>query len=225
MPYCSAVCGVMPNCANTGMPACTPARTASGKSAAPSSLTRSAPPSLTSLIAALTALAAPSCSGPKGKSQLTKARSTPRRTALQTTSISSIVTSSGLEWPHKLTPTESPTETISTPARSAMLAICQATTPTLFRPSRFICKSAGIVTLAAMVLSVCRDQFCPSEFLHPWPQLDLPRPGAAGLMDEVHVGVGDRIGIERAVRTFCRIRPARAPDTTVHHDVRDMDPL
>src|SRR2546430_17509876 len=65
----------------------------------------------------------------------------------------------------------------------------------------------------------------PSEFLHPWPQLDLPRPGAARLMDEVHVRVGDRIGIERAVRTLGRIRPARASDTTVDHDVRDMDPL
>ena len=29
-PYCSAVCGVMPNCAHTGMPARVIARTASG---------------------------------------------------------------------------------------------------------------------------------------------------------------------------------------------------
>src|SRR5947208_9655850 len=95
----------------------------------------------------------------------------------------------------------------------------------LFCPSRFICKSAGIVTLAAIAPSVCPDHSRRSEFLHPWPQLDLPRPGAARLMDEVDVRVGDRIGIERAVRTLGRIRPARASDTTVDHDVRDMDPL
>src|ERR671925_455854 len=56
MPYCSAVCGVMPNCANTGMPARTRARTVSGKSAAPSSLIMSAPPSLTMRMAARRAL-------------------------------------------------------------------------------------------------------------------------------------------------------------------------
>src|SRR5215831_15192848 len=28
-----------------------------------------------------------------------------------------------------------------------------------------------------------------SELLHPGPQLDLPGPGAAGLMDEVHVAL------------------------------------
>ena len=83
MPYFSAVCGVSPNCANTGMPARASARTASGKSAAPSSLIMSAPPSLTRRMAARTALSVPSCSGPNGKSQLTSARVTPRRTALQ----------------------------------------------------------------------------------------------------------------------------------------------
>ena len=123
MPYCSAVCGVMPNCANTGMPARAMAVTVSGKSAAPSSLSMSMPASLTMRIAALTAYWVPSCSGPNGKSALSSARLTPRRTALQTTSISSIVISNGLAWPHRLTPTVSPTETISTPARSTICAI------------------------------------------------------------------------------------------------------
>ena len=48
-------------------------------------------------------------------SQLTRPRLTPRRTALQHTSISSIVTSSGLACPHRLTPTESPTEELRRP--------------------------------------------------------------------------------------------------------------
>src|ERR1700687_2396199 len=59
MPYFMAVCGVRPNCANTGMPARVSARTASGKSAAPSSLSMSAPPSLTSRIAARSGAATP----------------------------------------------------------------------------------------------------------------------------------------------------------------------
>ena len=74
MPYFSAVCGVRPNCANTGMPARVSAFTASGKSAAASTLTMSAPPSLTRRMAARSALSTPSCTGPNGTSQLTSAR-------------------------------------------------------------------------------------------------------------------------------------------------------
>ena len=83
----------------------------------------STPASLTNRIAARTALSVPSCRGPNGKSTLTRARCTPRRTALATTSISSIVTSNGFECPQRLTPTVSPTETRSTPARSTIRAI------------------------------------------------------------------------------------------------------
>ena len=114
---------MIPSCAHTGIPARVTAATAAGKSAAPSILTRSAPASLTSLIAARTALSVPSCTGPNGMSTLTSARLTPRRTARHTMSISSSVTSRGLRWPQRLTPTESPTDTISTPARSAIAAI------------------------------------------------------------------------------------------------------
>src|SRR5580704_8717202 len=52
MPYLIAVCGVSPNWANTGTPACTRARTTSGKSAAASTLIMSAPPSCISRAAA-----------------------------------------------------------------------------------------------------------------------------------------------------------------------------
>ena len=123
------------------MPARTSARTASGKSAAASTLIMSAFASVISRVAAFKAASGLSCAGPYGRSQLTSARVTPRRTALQTISISSIVTWSGSSWPHRLTPTESPTETRSTPALSAIRAIgvSQATTPAIFWPSRFIC--------------------------------------------------------------------------------------
>src|ERR1700735_1664743 len=127
------------------MPARVTAATAAGKSAAPSILTRSAPASLARVIAARTALSVPSCTGPNGMATRTSAPEPPRRTARQTMSISASVTSSGLRWPQRLTPTESPTDTISTPAWSAIVAIWEspATPPTIFRPSRFISWSAG----------------------------------------------------------------------------------
>ena len=123
MPYLPAVCGVSPNWAKTGTPALTSARTTSGKSAAASTLIMSAPPSFIRRDAAASALSMPCCTGPNGMSQLTSARAVPRRTAWQQISISSSVTSSTSSRPQRLTPTESPTETKSTPARSAMRAI------------------------------------------------------------------------------------------------------
>ena len=176
MPNCNAVCGVMPNCAKTGMPAREMARTASGKSAAPSSLTMSTPASLTKRMAASSAACVPCCNGPKGKSTLSSARLTPRRTALVTISISSMLTCNGLAWPSKCTPTVSPTETMSTPARSTTCAICQshATTPTILRPSRFICCRAGMVTGLVSMLSPAaisiftpRVAVCSQQTIHP----------------------------------------------------------
>ena len=51
-----------------------------------------------------------------------------------------MVICSGFGWPHRLTPTVSPTETMSAPAMSAMRAIwwSQATTQTLFSPAAFM---------------------------------------------------------------------------------------
>src|SRR5215831_9226252 len=102
----------------------------------------------------------------------------------------------------------------------------QATTPTLFRPSRFICKSAGIVTLSVIVRSFRSDAArAGSELLHPRPQLDLPRPGAAGLMDQVHVALGDGVRVEQAVGMVCGLGAARTLDAAVDHDVSDVDAL
>src|SRR5262249_6501953 len=100
----------------------------------------------------------------------------------------------------------------------------QATTPTLFRPSRFICKSAGLVTLSVMIRSLFL-RLAASELLHPRPQFDLPGPGAAGLMDEVHVALGDGVGIERAVGSVGGVGAVRAPDAAVDHDVSHVDAL
>src|SRR5262249_49353539 len=84
---------------------------------------------------------------------------------------------------------------------------------------RFIYKSAGIVTLSVIVRSFRSDTTrAASEFLHPRPQLDLPRPGAAGLMDEVHVALGDGVGVEQAVGIVRGLGAARALDAAVDHD-------
>src|SRR5262249_21126671 len=55
MPYLLAVCGVRPNCAKTGMPESTSARTTCGNSAAASILIRAAAPSRISRLPAASA--------------------------------------------------------------------------------------------------------------------------------------------------------------------------
>ena len=47
------------------------------------------------------------------------------------------------------------------------------------------------------------------EGLDPWPQLDLQGPGAARLAQDLDIGLGDRVGIERAVRAVQRIGMSR----------------
>src|SRR5271165_2362918 len=59
--------------------------------------------------------------------------------------------------------------------------------------------------------------------LHPRPQLDLPGPGAAGLRDEVKIGLRDRLGIEHAVGLVGGLRSARAADAAVDHHMGDVD--
>src|SRR6476646_8681019 len=65
----------------------------------------------------------------------------------------------------------------------------------------------------------------PLELLHPRPQLDFPGPRAAGLMDEMEVGLRDGLGIEHAVRLVGYLHPARAPDAAVDHDMGDVNAL
>src|SRR5262249_33294716 len=132
------------NSANTAIPASASDFTTE---AGASTLTICAPPSSTRRRAF--------CAFAKrgGRSQERSARFTPRRTALHTTSISSSVISPSFS-PQRLTPTESPTETRSTPARSAICAIwkSQATTPAILRPSRFIFRRVMTLTLATMLV-------------------------------------------------------------------------
>src|SRR5712692_5475012 len=62
-----------------------------------------------------------------------------------------------------------------------------------------------------------------SEILDPGPQLDLKRPGAARLAQGFEIGLGDPVGIERAVRPLVRVRPARAAHPAVDDEMGDMD--
>src|SRR5262249_42873636 len=54
-------------------------------------------------------------------------------------------------------------------------------------------------TSAAASHRVARSNAATSEPLDPGSQLHLPRPGAAGLLDHVHIALRDRLGIEEAI--------------------------
>src|SRR5205085_12312436 len=65
----------------------------------------------------------------------------------------------------------------------------------------------------------------PLEPLDPGPQLDLPRPGAVRLVDEVEIACGDRIRVEQARGLAGRFGAARALDPAVDHDMRNVNAL
>src|SRR3954447_11695143 len=64
-----------------------------------------------------------------------------------------------------------------------------------------------------------------SKLLHPGPQLQLPAPGAARLLQHVPVALRDGIGIEHRIRLLRRFRARYAPDAAIDHEMRDMDAL
>src|SRR4051812_20970210 len=64
-----------------------------------------------------------------------------------------------------------------------------------------------------------------SKSLHPRPQFDLPAPRATRLLQQVQIGLRDRIRIELRIG-LCRIlRPPRTADAAVYHDMRNVDAL
>src|SRR5207248_3895571 len=64
-----------------------------------------------------------------------------------------------------------------------------------------------------------------SECLDPGPQFDLQGPGAARLAQGLEIGLGDPVGIERAVRPVVRIGPPRAAHPAIDDEMGDMDAL
>src|SRR6266852_3657490 len=62
-----------------------------------------------------------------------------------------------------------------------------------------------------------------SEILDPGPQLDLKRPGAARLAQGFEIGLGDPVGVERAVRPLVRVRAPCAAHPAIDHEMGDVD--
>ena len=86
---------------------------------APSSLTASAPASLTKRIALLSASSSETWNDPNGMSATTSGRRAPRLVARVSTIISSIVAGTVESWPSTVIAAESPTRITSAPAASA----------------------------------------------------------------------------------------------------------
>src|SRR5579859_6855995 len=62
------------------------------------------------------------------------------------------------------------------------------------------------------------------ELLHPGPELHLPRPRAARLVEHVQVRGGDGVGLEHRLQARGRFA-AGARDRAVDHEVLDVDAL
>ncbi len=107
----------------TGIPASTIRRTRETIGPAPSSLTTSAPPSLTNRIAVRTASSSETWYEPKGRSPTTIGRCAWRETVRVRKSISSTVTGTVVpSWPSTTIAAVSPTRMTSMPASSAKRA-------------------------------------------------------------------------------------------------------
>jgi hypothetical protein len=110
-------------CPITGIPDSTMRRTRETMGPAPSSLTMSAPPSLTKRIALRTASSSDTWYEPNGMSPTTSGRFEWRETVLVRKSISSTVTGTVVpSWPRTTIAAVSPTRMMSTPASSAKRA-------------------------------------------------------------------------------------------------------
>src|SRR4051812_28761041 len=64
-----------------------------------------------------------------------------------------------------------------------------------------------------------------SEILHPRPQLHLPAPGAARLLQHAPIAGGDGVGVEHRIRSVRRVLTGGAPDATIDHEMRDVNAL
>src|SRR5581483_4975522 len=63
------------------------------------------------------------------------------------------------------------------------------------------------------------EAFCPRT------KIDFVRPGVSRLREHVDIGLGDGVGIERAVWLIDRLRPSRGADAAVDVEVRDVNAL
>ena len=63
------------------------------------------------------------------------------------------------------------------------------------------------------------------EPLDPGPELDLPRPDAAVLLEKMKVRAGNGVWIEHGVGCFRRLFPTGVPDRAINHHVGHVNAL
>src|SRR5439155_9237784 len=78
-------------------------------------------------------------------------------------------------------------------------------------------------SLAMTIAVTLSPQNIASKLLHPGPQLQLPAPGTARLLQNVPIALRDRIGIEHRIRLVRGLGTRRAADAAVDDEMRDMD--
>src|SRR5260370_37112032 len=95
--------------------------------------------------------------------------------------------------------------------------------------SRITQRSSSVpVSMMISLLISLPLRFCPSarsKLLHPWPQFQLPGPGAERLLQHVPVAQRNRVGIEHRIRPVGRFGADRAADAAIDHEVRDVNAL
>src|SRR3954464_12997408 len=83
-----------------------------------------------------------------------------------------------------------------------------------------IAQSSSSVPVSTLVSVVVM-----SKLLHPWPQFQLPGPGAARLLQYIPVVQRNRVGIEHRVRPVGGLGANCAADAAVDHEMRDVNAL
>src|SRR5215208_727340 len=73
--------------------------------------------------------------------------------------------------------------------------------------------------------TTCTGPAGSSEPLDPGPELDLPRPGTAVLLEQMKVRTGDRVWIEHGVGCIGRLFPTGVPDRAINHDMGHVNAL
>src|SRR5215813_1327335 len=88
-----------------------------------------------------------------------------------------------------------------------------------------ITQSSSLVPVSTVisVLMVSPFSLLLSEFFDPRPQLELPGPGAAWLLQYVPVAFRNGVGIEEGIRAIVRLAAHRAADAAVDDEMTDMN--
>src|ERR1700730_10051262 len=64
-----------------------------------------------------------------------------------------------------------------------------------------------------------------SKLLHPWPQFQLPAPGAVRLLQQAEGAEGNGVGVEQQIRPFFKFGARGAANAAIDDEMRDMNSL